>query len=277
MRGFRSIAGSFVLFVASVLDAPAETCAQLQQEYQERMNALIGGTGFTYDAANAARINQLQAILPSCRNSSPQPQQSNITPKFDPKLRSPTPHESMVMAALAFIGKKSQLGRSPLDWSIPLSAAVENQPTMPVPPLGFLAPWEQLIAEQPKAAPFPPGYDPFTGRRETSPPAISGNDLLFNKSSITTISPTKQPASPGKGSAANCPAGMRPAAQGNGCELDPRQAPVTPPTQATAQPQPAGSYAACVGVSTGFGQSAAPAYCEMGGYYYFRNGEIMKK
>jgi hypothetical protein len=75
MLGLRPFVGSLILFIAGITDASAQTCAQLQEEYQARRNALISGTGAGFDAANAARMNQLQALLPNCRDSSPQIQQ----------------------------------------------------------------------------------------------------------------------------------------------------------------------------------------------------------
>jgi|SoiMethySBSTD1v2_1073268.scaffolds.fasta_scaffold02180_12 hypothetical protein len=74
-------AGGVFLLIASVVDASAQTCAELQQEYQARVNALISGTGFGFDAANAARISQLQAILPNCRDAYPQEQQPQRYPE----------------------------------------------------------------------------------------------------------------------------------------------------------------------------------------------------
>lgn len=69
-----------------------------------------------------------------------------------------------------------------------------------------------------------------------------------------------------------------PALQQNGSIVDPftgRQVELKPPAQSpstTARPA-TGSYAACAGNST-FG-GASPAYCEIGGTIYFKNGAIL--
>jgi hypothetical protein len=59
------------VIIVSLPNVAAQTCAELQQEYQARVQALIAGTGHSFDPANANRISQLQAILPSCRDAQP--------------------------------------------------------------------------------------------------------------------------------------------------------------------------------------------------------------
>jgi hypothetical protein len=181
---------------------------------------------------------------------SPCPNSQKLPPIDFNSIQRMTPHESKLIAALQWIGEKSQAARQGLFGSAPLSS-IANQPLTVAPPPGFLASFEQ----QPKAAPLPPGTSPFTRLPEVVPQAPAQSNDLLNKAPIATMSPAKQPASPSKGSAVNCGAGQRPAAQGNFCELDPNQAPQNP---AQSAPRPTGSYAACMALSsnTGFKQLA---------------------
>lgn len=67
----------------------------------------------------------------------------------------------------------------------------------------------------------------------------------------------------------------------NGADINPFTGEATlqpqrPPSRPTPEysSEPTGSYSACARAST-FG-SAAPEYCEMGGWIYFRNGNVLK-
>lgn len=256
----------FVLLAASAIDARAQSCAQLQQEYEARKNELIQGTGYTFDSGNAVRMQQLQAILPNCRDSyQPQPQAEMPTAPN----QGPSPRESLLMKAFAFIGATGQLGRSQVDRSMRLSDTVENQPTKPLPPIGFTASWEK----QAKVS-TPPGINPFTLLPETAPRAATQPNSLLNSAPLARTPPTTLSASPSKGTAVNCGAGQRPSAQGNFCELAPNQAPQNRSTQST--PPPTGSYATCVALSanTGsFASKSSPPSCVMAdGYTYYSDG-----
>jgi hypothetical protein len=180
-----------------------------------------------------------------CRGSPQQQQPQAKVPKFDPNLRV-TPQESKSLGLLKLIGEIAMSGRRGLYGSEPLSSAVESERINVAPPPGYFASWEPSKSQ---AAPRPPGVNSFTGRQETdfgssrtAPSAPAFNGSLLNNAPISSMSPSNSQPSPTRA-----------------------------PAQTTPQPAPPGSYAACVGATTGFGPPQPD--CEMGDYIYFRNGK----
>ncbi len=141
--------------------AKAEDCSQYMTA---KYNAARAGNLqllYQYDAEYNRCLNTQQAVAP-------------VAPPSPPPVYQPAPqltlHDNAVIGA--FQSLENYLlgaGRKQLDWTQPLSAAVQNQPTVAVTPQAQQAINQMLRPpSQPPAPPLPPGANPFTGQPNLS-------------------------------------------------------------------------------------------------------------